>query len=185
MPQQIDSKRASARPEKLLALLPLAMVFAAISFLAFGANMKASEPAVVAVAQAAHDGDADARAEEAAAAAVVAISLARVAPSLPEEALEPPKTKPQPTAAEAARKPAAQRRDAASPTAPQRVTAPVQTAIAPEQVAKPAATTTPVETTKTGDGFFSRVASYAPSPRKIVSAVGDGVSRLTSYIPGL
>lgn len=179
MPQQIETNRESARPGKLLALFPLAMVFAAITFLALGANMKASEPAVVAVAQAPPNGDADARAEEAAAAAVVAISLARVAPALPEEALEPPKAKPQPPAPEAQRKPVAPRRDAAAQPSPQRAAAPAQPAVAPEQSAKP------VVETKPEDGFFSRIASYAPSPRKIVSAVGDGVSKLTSYIPGL
>jgi hypothetical protein len=177
--QQIETKCESAKPGKLLALFPLAMVFAAITFLALGANMKASEPAVVAVAQAAPNGDADARAEEAAAAAVVAISLARVAPALPEEALEPPKAKPQPTAPEAQRKPAPARRDAAPQLSPQRAAAPAPTAVAHEQSAKP------VVETKPEDGLFARVASYAPSPRKIVSAMGDGVSKLTSYIPGL
>lgn len=179
MPQQIDANRESGSSGKLLALFPLAMVFAAIAFLALGANMKAGEPAIVAVAQDAPNGDADARAEEAAAAAVVAISLARVAPALPEEALEPPKAKPQPAAPEVERKPVAARRDVAAQPSPQRIAAPAQTAVAPNRSAEP------VVESKPEAGFFSRIASYAPSPRKIVGAVGDGVSKLASYIPGL
>ncbi|MDP2354575.1 MAG: hypothetical protein Q8M31_00745 [Beijerinckiaceae bacterium] len=187
MPHQSRTIRDRAQSGKLLALFPLALVFAAITFLALGANMKASEPTVATVAQASTNGDADAQAaEEAAAAAVVRISLARVAPALPEEALEPPKTTPRPAAPETQRKTVAPRRDASAQTSGQRAAAPPQIANAPAQSAN--TSERGVESaaeTKSEGGIFTRLGSYAPSPRKIASSVSDSVSKLASYIPGL
>lgn len=186
MPHQTEIAGEGARSGKLVALFPLALVFAAITFLALGAKTKSNEPAVASVAQVATNTDVGASdeartAEEAAAAAVVAISLARVSPALPEEALEPPKAKPQPVATEAQKKPPAPRRDANAQPPTQRATsqAPAQTAAAPERNDEPAAKPKP------DSGILARIGSYAPSPSKIAGAVSDGVSKLASYIPGL
>lgn len=172
----------------LLALFPLALVACAIAFLAVGAGRVGSDPASKPTRTAVSE-EADASAIEQAAAAVVAISLARVAPALPEEALEPrkPAAKPQDAASESARKAAPKREASAATNAKPREGAPAQAradgpnapaAPAPEQAAaaKPA---------PENQGVLARIGSYAPSPSRIVGAVSGGVSKIASYIPGL
>ncbi len=187
MPHQTETTGDSARSGKLVALFPLALVFAAITFLALGANLKSTEPAVALTAQVATNMADDARAaEEAAAAAVVAISLARVAPALPEDALEPPKAKPPTAAPEAQRKPPAPRRDANTQPPAQRATTQTPSQIAPAQIASaPERISEPKAEPKADGGMLARIGSYAPSPRKIAGAVSDGVAKLASFIPGL
>ena len=183
--------------EGLLALFPLALVACAIAFLAFGAGRVGSDPGVKpsgAVAQANVD---SAAVEEAAAAAVVAISLARVAPALPEEALEPRKPAATPAQASAAagqqdaRKPAP-RREAGAQVGAQagkpRETSAGQSrgepAQAPQDVA--ASQTKPeAKPAQDNPGVLARIGAYAPSPSRIAGAVSEGVSKIASYIPGL
>lgn len=187
MPHRTQIKSDSAGSGRLVALFPLALVFAAITFLALGANMKSGETAVAPTARVATSTADDARlAEEAAAAAVVAISLARVAPTLPEDALDPPKAKPQPAGSEAQRKPPSPRRDVSAQVPPQRATAPSPAQLTPAQSAAASGDKNePPAGSKAESGILARIGSYAPSPRKIAGAVSDGVSKLVSYIPGL
>ncbi|MBX9760148.1 MAG: hypothetical protein K2Y29_15330, partial [Beijerinckiaceae bacterium] len=109
----------------LIALFPLALVACGIAFLAVGAGRVGSDPAAKPTRTAMSE-EADASAVEQAAAAVVAISLARVAPALPEEALEAPKpaAKPQEAASDNARKVAPKREAAAASNAKPRDGAP-------------------------------------------------------------
>lgn len=174
----------------LLALLPLALVFAAIAFLAVGAGRTGADRKASAAAepnqQAAEVTDAD----EAAAAAIVAISLARVAPALPEEALEPPKPKPQ-GAAETpkAKKPSPAPREAQANQPPaqqqqQHASLRPSNAQTPPGAPQPPAPQ-PAQAKPGDEGVLARLGSYAPSPTRIVGAVSDGVSKLARYIPGL
>jgi hypothetical protein len=172
----------------LLALYPLGLVFAAMTFLAFGANRagveqtKTARPAAAAPQQ---DAAEAAATEKAAAAAVVAISLARVAPALPEAALDPPKTEPQPGVAQVRQNPAPRNGTAGQgkPPQQQRTAAgspgPIGGASGEQQA--PAARKPVAE----DESVLARIGSYAPSPRRIANAVTDSVTKLASYIPGL
>ena len=166
-----------------VALFPLGFVFAGIVFLAVGAGRTTTAPAPSATSQVAIMSPADqAAADDAAAAAVIAISLARVAPALPESALEPPpQPKAKPVQAEASRNAAPLREASAKPAAqhaPRQ--APAQQTAKPQDITpQPAIEPKPAE-----EGILARIGSYAPSPKKIAGAVSDGVSKIASYIPG-
>ena len=182
MPHSGRSGKQNSGWKGALALFPLGFVFAGILFLAIGAGRTTNAPMPVAAtqmtaAQSSHESAAD----EAAAAAVIAISLARVAPQLPESALEPPQP-PKGAPAEAPRKPAAQRETGPRPAGQQAPRqAPAQQAAKPQDITPaPAVEPKPAE-----EGFLARIGSYAPSPKKIAGAVSDGVSKIASYIPGL
>ena len=168
----------------LLALYPLALVFAAMTFLAFGASrsgveqVKAERPAKTAAQQNPAE---VAATEKAAAAAVVAISLARVAPALPEAALDPPKAKPQPDVSEPRRNAAPGKGAVAQPTASQPHRTPAGSPPQPGAADAPAAAKPAPEE----ESVLARIGSYAPSPRRIANAVTDSVTKLASYIPGL
>lgn len=181
MAQRGRSKTRSENAGGLLALFPLVLVFGSIGFLAVGANNTSPDAAKQgrgAIHAERSSSGGDAAAANAAAAAVVAISLARVAPALPEEALEPPKPAPLQKAAEAERKPAVRRESAQQRQQAQ--AAPLQTVRAAEPSAPAEPHVIPKE-----EGVMARIASYAPSPARIAGAVSDGVSKLASYIPGL
>ena len=195
MTQRSRVNRQNESSGALIALAPLAMVFAAIAFLAFGAKRtsETAKQASTPPAQISQTAQASA-VEEAAAAAVVAISLKRVAPTLPEEALEPPKPKQAQTPVGDQSRKAVPRRDLnAQPQQKQlaHVKQPAESSSAPLQIGKAHIAETPRETLapKTvkpeDEGVLSRIGSYAPSPKRIASAVSDGVSKLASYIPGL
>jgi hypothetical protein len=182
MAQRSRSSYRSENAGGLLALLPLVLVFGSIAFLAVGTNSApdAAKPGRAALhAENASGNDDDAA--NAAAAAVVAISLARVAPALPEEALKPPKPAPAQKAAEAERKPAV-RRETAQSGPQQRPQSQVtrQTVQAVEPPAPPEPLIKPKE-----EGVIARIAAYTPSPARIAGAINDGVSKLASFIPGL
>lgn len=169
----------------LLALLPLAMVFAAIAFLAVGAGRMGPETKPAATDAAQKQAADTTEADQAAAAAIVAISLARVAPPLPEEALEAPKPKPQQATGEASRakKPAGARE---TQPGPQQQQATARPANAPAPLDQPQQTAAqPPKAKPEDEGVLARIGSYAPSPTRIVGAVSDGVSKLARYIPGL
>jgi hypothetical protein len=186
MPQSGRAGRQDDNRGGALALFPLGLVFAGIVFLAVGAGRTPTSPAPAQQAATSASTIESAAADEAAAAAVIAISLARVAPQLPESALEPPAPKPTPepkqATAEAPRKAAAPRDAAAKPPNP-----PTSRPAAAQQAPKPqdAAQPSPVETKPADEGFLARIGSYAPSPKKIAGAVSEGVSKIASYIPGL
>ncbi|MFN3891078.1 MAG: hypothetical protein ACK4MV_11825 [Beijerinckiaceae bacterium] len=202
MTQRSQATADSGRAGGLTALLPLAMVFAAIAFLAVGAGRSGPDgkPARAAQPLAPSQSVETAEAEKAAAHAVVAISLARVAPPLPEEALAPPQPK-APAASKAAPQHAAEpvkggrsvaRREGPAGPQPQGAQAqavpstgrPMQPDKAQAGEPAPAAGVAPKENTK-DEGVLARIGSYAPSPSRIAGAVSDGVSKLASYIPGL
>lgn len=187
MPQSGRAGRQDENWGGALALFPLGLVFAGILFLAVSAGRTTTSPEPDAVQQAASSpSPSESAADEAAAAAVIAISLARVAPQLPESALEPPTPKPTPepkqATAEAPRKAAAPRDAAAKPSNP-----PTSRPAAAQQAPKPQDSAPPsaIETKPAEEGLLARIGSYAPSPKKIAGAVSDGVSKIASYIPGL
>lgn len=175
----------------LVALLPLAMVFAAIAFLAVGAgggreDKDTRESSTLTTTQAAEM----AEAEKAAAEAVVAISLARVASPLPEEALDPPKPKAQQPASEAVKNAKATAKRDGATHAVQGAGKPTQVGKAQSPEVPPVTETKPIEQKPDNakpkdEGVLARLGSYAPSPSRIAGALSDGVSKLASYIPGL
>jgi len=112
---------------------------------------------------------------------VVAISLARVAPRLPEEALAPPKP------SQAAPEPVKTAKPAARRDATPALQTPAAQPPARPQSDKPAAADAPpaADAQPRDEGVLSRIGSYAPSPKRIASAVTESVSKLASYIPGL
>lgn len=185
MPQSDRSGEQATGWRGAVALFPLGLVFAGITFLAIGAGRTTNTPAPAATTQmTASQASSESAADEAAAAAVIAISLARVAPQLPESALEPPAPQAKPAQTEAPRKPAPQRESTGKPASQpshRAAATPAQQPAKPPESAPPAA----VETKPAEEGFFARIGSYAPSPKKIAGAVSDGVSKIASYIPGL
>jgi len=170
----------------LLALLPLVMVFAAIAFLAVGAGRMGQDTKSSSVAEPNQQTADITEADQAAAAAIVAISLARVAPALPEDALEPPKPKPQQAAAETpkAKKPATAARETQPNQQQQAGARPNAQASVPAGQPQPPAAQ-PAQAKPNEEGVLARIGSYAPSPTRIVGAVSDGVSKIARYIPGL
>jgi len=184
----------------LLALLPLVMVFTALALLAVGANRiepghsgtskSAASQARIAnspteqAGKSRRDASKAAAAEDAAAAAVVAISLARVAPPLPEEALDPPKLEAQSGRRDPQRQQDASQRPGARTGASEPPGAPLQIGKADAGLA-PAGGKVPAEATTDDESLLSRIGSYAPSPRRIANAVSDSVTKLASFIPGL
>lgn len=202
MKQRERTRNGGKAGEALLALTPLLAVVAAIVFLAFaGAGSdragKTGAPVMAQVKPANVPGaESSAASEEAAAAAVVAISLARVAPPLPEDALDPPRPAPPPAGAngsagasgDAARKPAP-RRDAAgaAQTAGQTAGQSARQSVAQAPAGPPMQIAQGEQPAKKPEdpGILERIGSYAPSPARIANAVSDGVSKLASYIPGL
>ena len=219
MKQRERTRKVGKAGEALLALTPLLAVAAAIVFLAFAGRI-GSDPAgksgaaVMAQAKPGADkagDDSSAASEEAAAAAIVAISLARVAPPLPEEALQPRKPAVPPAGAagpettrgapgEGARK-ATPRREApgavqtagqtagqtSGQTAGQTPARNSRQSVAQAPAGPPMqiAPGEPPAKKPEAAGVLERIGSYARSPTRIANAVTDGVSKLASYIPGL
>lgn len=189
MKQRERTRNGGKAGEALLALTPLLAVVAAIVFLAFaGAGSdragKTGAPVMAQVKPADEPGaESSAASEEAAAAAVVAISLARVAPPLPEDALDPPRPAPPPAGANGSAGAAQTAAQTAGQTAGQSARQSVAQAPAgpPMQIAQGEQPAKKPE----DPGILERIGSYAPSPARIANAVSDGVSKLASYIPGL